>query len=209
MRPKENPWGWPQACEPTVCLKYQMGRGTRSTSTLQHIARVLTGSDLLEDREFSHARGGFLPRHDEDLREPLVRRQGSQVSMRVARGSASWLSTLEAGKRWARLAQARAASRPGLCATAPPAIWVPFPGKGAASRLRGACESFRQESKASHKIGRRRSRAPGWVCRERTTEQAGGKPLSQGWGPRWVQEKPWCPGPLGMLGQPPTVCLLR
>ena len=36
--------------------------------------------------------GGFLPRHDEDLREPLVRRQGSQVSMRVARGSASWLS---------------------------------------------------------------------------------------------------------------------
>ena len=33
------------------------------------------------------------PRHDEDLREPLVRRQGSQVSMRVARGSASWLSS--------------------------------------------------------------------------------------------------------------------
>ena len=30
---------------------------------------------------------------DEDLREPLVRRQGSQVSMRVARGSASWLSS--------------------------------------------------------------------------------------------------------------------
>ena len=39
------------------------------------------------------ARGGFLPRHDEDLREPLVRRQGSQVSMRVARGSVSWLSS--------------------------------------------------------------------------------------------------------------------
>ena len=39
------------------------------------------------------ARGGFLPRHDEDLREPLMRRQGSQVSMRVARGSASWLSS--------------------------------------------------------------------------------------------------------------------
>ena len=34
-----------------------------------------------------------LPAHDEDLREPLVRRQGSQVSMRVARGSASWLSS--------------------------------------------------------------------------------------------------------------------
>ena len=39
------------------------------------------------------ARGGFLARHDEDLREPLVPRQGSQVSMPVARGSASWLSS--------------------------------------------------------------------------------------------------------------------
>ena len=37
------------------------------------------------------ARGGGG--QDEDLREPLVRRQGSQVSMRVARGSASWLSS--------------------------------------------------------------------------------------------------------------------
>ena len=35
------------------------------------------------------ARGGFLPRHDEDLREPLLWRQGSQVSMRVARRSAA------------------------------------------------------------------------------------------------------------------------
>ena len=31
--------------------------------------------------------------NSKDLREPLVRRQGSQVSMRVARGSASWLSS--------------------------------------------------------------------------------------------------------------------
>ena len=38
-------------------------------------------------------RGGFLLRHDEDLREPLVRRLESQVSMCVARGSASWLSS--------------------------------------------------------------------------------------------------------------------
>ena len=30
---------------------------------------------------------------DEDLREPLVRRQGSQVSMRVKRGRVSWLSS--------------------------------------------------------------------------------------------------------------------
>ena len=38
-------------------------------------------------------RGGFLARHGEDLREPLVRRQRSQVSLRVARRSASWLSS--------------------------------------------------------------------------------------------------------------------
>ena len=41
------------------------------------------------------ARGGFLPRHDEDLREPLVRCQGSQVSMRVARGSVVRTQTKE------------------------------------------------------------------------------------------------------------------
>ena len=33
---------------------------------------------------------GLGPR---DVREPLMRRQESQVSMRVARGSASWLSS--------------------------------------------------------------------------------------------------------------------
>ena len=38
-------------------------------------------------------RGGFLARHDEELREPLVRLQGSQVSTGVARGSASLLSS--------------------------------------------------------------------------------------------------------------------
>ena len=32
-------------------------------------------------------------RNSRKIREPLVRRQGSQVSMRVARGSASWLSS--------------------------------------------------------------------------------------------------------------------
>ena len=30
------------------------------------------------------ARGGFLPRHDEDLREPLVLRQGSHPSTHLA-----------------------------------------------------------------------------------------------------------------------------
>ena len=36
---------------------------------------------------------GFLTRYDQELREPLMWRQGSQVSMRVARGSASLLSS--------------------------------------------------------------------------------------------------------------------
>ena len=38
-------------------------------------------------------RGAFLTTHDEVLREPLMRRQGSQVSMSVARGSASLFSS--------------------------------------------------------------------------------------------------------------------
>ena len=48
----------------------------------------------------------------------------NQTQGRVARAR-----TLEAGERWARLAQARAASRPGLCAIAPgrragaPPLW--------------------------------------------------------------------------------------
>ena len=33
-----------------------------------------------------------VARHDEDLREPLVRRQGSQVSMRVARAASPLFS---------------------------------------------------------------------------------------------------------------------
>ena len=43
------------------------------------------------------AQGGFLPRHDEDLREHLLQCQGSQVSMRVAKGSASWFSSHGSG----------------------------------------------------------------------------------------------------------------
>ena len=45
----------------------------------------------------AQARAASRPGHDEDLREPLVRRQGSQVSMRVARGSASLFSSHGSG----------------------------------------------------------------------------------------------------------------
>ena len=52
------------------------------------VARRIKGGNEKEGDRSSQcgARGGFLPRHYEDLREPLVRRQGSQVSMRLARG---------------------------------------------------------------------------------------------------------------------------
>ena len=40
----------------------------------------------------------LCPKHDKDLREPLVPRQGSQVSMRVVRGSASWLLETQRGE---------------------------------------------------------------------------------------------------------------
>ena len=54
-----------------------------------HLAR--TGASRVSSS--CGARGGFLARHGEDLREPLVRRQGRQVSLRVARRSALWLSS--------------------------------------------------------------------------------------------------------------------
>ena len=53
---------------------------------------MATRSSILAWRIPGTEEPGGLP-SDEDLREPLVRRQGSQVSMRVARGSASWLSS--------------------------------------------------------------------------------------------------------------------
>ena len=68
------------------------GRGSRPS-------RRTSGPSPREDGGFSGVssscgtRGGFLTRQDEDLREPLVRCQGSQVSVHVARGSASWLSS--------------------------------------------------------------------------------------------------------------------
>ena len=42
--------------------------------------------------------GAVLTRYDGEVSEPLVGRQGSRVSMRVARGSASLLSTKAIGR---------------------------------------------------------------------------------------------------------------
>ena len=74
------------------------------------------------------------------LRVPWTARRSNQSILKdISRGCSleglmlklhpSRARTLEAGKRWARLAQARAASRPGLCAIAPgrragaPPLW--------------------------------------------------------------------------------------
>ena len=57
------------------------------------------------------ARGGFLPRHDEDLREPLVRRQGSQVCMCEARAENALSASERLGKAEGSSEAARAMSR--------------------------------------------------------------------------------------------------
>ena len=62
-------------------------------------------------------------RSDRDASEGCVlAKEASQApltSPTLPQPAPSRARTLEAGKRWARLAQARAASRPGLCALAP------------------------------------------------------------------------------------------
>ena len=45
------------------------------------------------------ARGGFLTRQDEDLREPLVRCQGSQVSVPVASKLDAWALRIQVHQR--------------------------------------------------------------------------------------------------------------
>ena len=49
--------------------------------------------DCWGSQESCRATVGFLTRYNEELIEPLVQCQVSQVSMRVARGSVSWLSS--------------------------------------------------------------------------------------------------------------------
>ena len=72
------------------CLTGGRGRAVSGNPVGEGTTRRGAATPVL--RPQSGARGGFLPRHDEDLREPLVRRQGSQVSMRVARATTlEWL----------------------------------------------------------------------------------------------------------------------
>ena len=58
---------------------------------------------------------GFLTRYDRELREPLVWCQGSQVSIRVARGRTSLLSSHGSGIRAQRNEKGRSRSFSGHC----------------------------------------------------------------------------------------------
>ena len=84
-----EPTEWPTKIKPPV----EFGERTRVWSP-GHSGKegphlVMTGASWVFSS--GSASVGFLRRYDEDLREPLVQCQGSQVSMRVARGSVSWL----------------------------------------------------------------------------------------------------------------------
>ena len=75
-----------------TCRKTPISRSTLEKNPMP--AHLVEGKPMDEGTTRrgtdTRARGGFLPRHDEDLREPLVRRQGSQVCMREVRGSLNW-----------------------------------------------------------------------------------------------------------------------
>ena len=75
-----------------------MRQTQRSPEGPRHLHRITRLSEAPWEVPYSPlqcgARGGFLPRRDEDLKEPLVRRQGSQVSMWP------WLSIVQEGGNW-------------------------------------------------------------------------------------------------------------
>src|SRR5574342_30571 len=83
-------------------------RGHRNKNVTRSAKRQLDKrSNPLDDGGISglFSSGGpsvqFLTRYDGEVSEPLVGRQGSRVSMRVARGSASWLPSHGRGS-WPR-----------------------------------------------------------------------------------------------------------
>ena len=68
-------------------LNWKLGKVTQNSSTIfsiclmqKTIGQVNRIVVKIRRNGINFSRGGLLPRHDEDLREPLVRRQGSQVS---------------------------------------------------------------------------------------------------------------------------------
>ena len=84
-------------------LLFSLERGLRIAVWVRQEKKALTSRGWGLLRGFLELRRpwGFFTRQDEDLREPLVRCQGSQVSVRVARGSGlilSWYS--ENVHRW-------------------------------------------------------------------------------------------------------------
>ena len=67
--------------------------GSWSSLKLMSIESVMPSSHLILCR-----RGGFLTRQDEDLREPLVRCQGSQVLLRCAGKSGNPFQTTQGNR---------------------------------------------------------------------------------------------------------------
>ena len=126
---------------------------------------------------------GFLTRYDEDLREPLVRRQGSQVSMRVG----SHLAHLPPCSP--RSTSYRGASRPPMatCPTPGPApattAWQPWPPRP--SWVSSGCPLLP------------------WESAQRPLATGGGKVRAElqleGLQPCWTQEFSKRPAPCGTL----------
>ena len=105
---------FPSGCEGKLGVALESREGTRASRRV--LAAAPTPTQLSPP-----------PPHDPS---PLRGTLGSSLrSPAEGEGAPSRARTLEAGKRWARLAQARAASRKGLCATAPgrragaPPLW--------------------------------------------------------------------------------------
>ena len=106
---------WLQLCTQGLLFALQPGKSVRAHPTGLGSRCCRTGG---------RSRGGSLP-----AALDAGKNQGGPHHPTLPQPAPSRTRTLEAGKRWARLAQARAASRPGLCATAPgrraeaPPLW--------------------------------------------------------------------------------------
>ena len=123
-------------------LLFSLERGLRIEVWVRQEKKALTSRGWGLLRGFLELRRpwGFFTRQDEDLREPLVRCQGSQVYMRVARGQ-SLFSRVQLFVDWTIACQALLEVHGILQARI--LEWAAVPSAGGSSRLRGqACVSL-------------------------------------------------------------------
>ena len=83
---------WPNGCQAS-CGVWREDSGLLSRPCRKRRPSSCTDGGVSWAFSRCGASVGFLTRYDRELREPLVWRQGSQVSMRVSRGTASLLSS--------------------------------------------------------------------------------------------------------------------